>query len=149
MSFGLLFGTHTTSKCDQLIWAPNIVPLFEGLLQKLISSSFHIFLGATSIFNFVQWQWNIKFPLRPNSNLDQVQRQYLHQEHDRRRGQAALERQLECWNGQWWFALSPLVKYNQGTHFLAGHTISKGDGHFRKSPVLAHWRHNHNGHDNH
>ena len=57
-------------------------------------SSFHISLGANSIINFLQLQWNIKFPLKPSSNLDQDQRQYLQQEQDCRRRQA-FERQLE------------------------------------------------------
>ena len=85
--------------------------------------------------------------LRPRSNLDQDQRQNLQQEQDRRRGQVALEDNLSVEMGNDDLHFPP--RQIQPREKLSGHTISKGDGHFRKSSVLAHWRHNHNGHDNH
>ena len=79
-------------------------------------------------------------------NLDQVQRQNLQQEQDHRRGQA-LDDNLSVEMGIDDLHFHP--GQIQPRDKLSGHTISKGDGHFRKSPVLAHWRHNHNGHNNH
>ena len=110
----------------------TLCPLFEGLLQEPISSSFHIFLGATlifnffkvshllgatSIFNFLQLQWNIKFPKRPNSNLDQDQRQNLQQEQDRRRGQVALEDNLSVEMGNDDSHFPPLSNTTKGETF--------------------------------
>ena len=51
MSFGLLFGTHTTSKCDQLIWAPNIEPSLKVYFRNQFLQVFTTF-GCNYLFQF-------------------------------------------------------------------------------------------------
>ena len=145
----LSFGSHTkttvTSWCELL----TLCPLWRSTSEANVFKFSHLF-GCKFNYQFLaitmehQIPPQTKFKFGPRSETILAARTRL---------QTTTSLRKTTWVGL-------KTTWNDDSHFhpwsntTKGHTfwldtISKGDGHFRKSPVLAHWRHNHNGHDNH